>query len=202
MGTVKRWNAEKGFGFIGRASRDEDAFSHKKSFPSNNEPYAGQAVSFDFEEGPKVAAAVKVEEGEEGVTEAEEEEGEREMGKAKIWNEEKAFAFIARCVDGIEIFSHKREFPQKVEPYVGQPVSFVYEIAEKGGTVKKIREENSVPDIPLSDEGRDFGTIKSFNDDRGFAFIVARKDGEEVRYFDKTLNEVTPEKNTCVSFVR
>lgn len=61
----------------------------------------------------------------------------------------------------------------------------------------QIREEYSVPDIPLSDEGRDFGTIKvgtlirssreelvlmltqSFNGEKGFGFIVARKDGEE-----------------------
>ncbi|KAL9133125.1 MAG: hypothetical protein Q9175_005696 [Cornicularia normoerica] len=30
MGTIKRWNAEKGFGFISRANGGDDAFVHKK----------------------------------------------------------------------------------------------------------------------------------------------------------------------------
>ena len=56
----------------------------------------------------------------------------------QTYNEEKGFAFIARCLDGTEIFGHKREFAQGVEPRVGQPVSFVYEVTEKGGTAKKV----------------------------------------------------------------
>lgn len=56
----------------------------------------------------------------------------------QTYNEEKGFTFIARCFDGTEIFGHKREFPQGVEPSVGQPVSFVYEVTEKGGTAKKV----------------------------------------------------------------
>lgn len=56
----------------------------------------------------------------------------------QTYSEEKGFAFIVRCVDATEIFGHKREFPQGVEPYVGQPVSFAYEITEKGGTAKKV----------------------------------------------------------------
>lgn len=106
------------------------------------------------------------------------------MGRARqkrsnvlqTYTEEKGFAFIARCVDGTEIFGHKREFAKGLEPEVRQPVSFVYEVTEKGGTAKKvlsailkgrvrlicdqIRLEDSVPEIPLSDEGREFGTIK------------------------------------------
>ncbi|KAL9132630.1 MAG: hypothetical protein Q9175_006194 [Cornicularia normoerica] len=240
MGTVTRWNAEKGFGFIGRVSGEADAFFHKKSFAGSDEPYVGQAVSFVFEEGPKGAAAGKVKEEEGCLADKEENEGEREMGKVKTYNEEKGFAFIVRCFDATEIFAHKREFPQGVEPRVGQPVSFVYEITENGGTAKKIREEDNVPNIPYSDEGRDFGTIKvsfsfidprtivltmlqSFNDEKGFGFIVARKGGEEyalqrpshyqskffandrherVRFFERALNEVKPEKNACVSYVR
>ena len=56
----------------------------------------------------------------------------------QTWNEEKGFAFIARCLDATEIFGHKREFAQNVEPYVGQPVSFIFEVTEKGGTAKKV----------------------------------------------------------------
>lgn len=65
--------------------------------------------------------------------------------------------------------------------------------------------------------------LQSFNDEKGFGFIVARKGGEEyalqrpshyqskffandrherVRFFERALNEVKPEKNACVSYVR
>ena len=122
----------------------------------------GQAVSFVFEDGPKGASAKNVREEEGGLVmeeTAEEDEGERELGKVKSYNEEKGFAFIGRCTGGDDVFGHKREF-NNVEPYVGQPVSFILENTEKGDTAKKIREEESVPELILSDEGREFGTVK------------------------------------------
>ena len=161
MGTIKRWNAEKGFGFIGRANGGDDAFVHKKEC-GDKDLVQGQVVSFVFEEGPKGASAKKVREEEGGVggeVAVEEDEGERELGKVKSYNEEKGFAFISRCAGGDDVFGHKREFGG-VEPYVGQPVSFILENTEKGDTAKKIREEESVPQPILSDEGREFGTVK------------------------------------------
>ena len=74
------------------------------------------------------------------------------MGKIKTYNDEKGFAFIAKCLGGIEVFGHKRKFAQS-ESRVGQPVSLVHEVTEKDGTAKKIREEENVPDVPLSDGG-------------------------------------------------
>ena len=163
-GTVKKWNAEKGFGFIGRVNGGDDAFVHKKEC-GGKDLVAGQAVSFVFEEGPKGASAKNVREEEGGVvTEetVEEDEGERELGKVKSYNKEKGFAFIGRCTGGDDVFGHKREFGH-VEPYVGQPVSFILENTEKGDTAKRIREEESVPEPILSDEGREFGTVKVRN---------------------------------------
>lgn len=161
MGTIKRWNAEKGFGFISRATGGDDAFVHKKGC-RGKDFVEGQSVSFVFEEGPKGASAKNVREEEGGtVTEAaiEEDESDRELGKVKSYNEEKGFAFIGRCTGGDDVFGHKREFGG-VEPYIGQPVSFIIENTEKGDTAKKIRQEESVPEPILSDEGREFGSVK------------------------------------------
>ena len=161
MGTIKRWNADKGFGFIGRANGGDDAFVHMKEC-GGKDFVVGQAVSFVFEDGPKGASAKNVREEEGGVVmeeAVEEDEVERELGKVKSYNEEKGFAFIGRCTGGDDVFGHKREFGG-VEPYVGQPISFVLENTEKGDTAKKIREEESVPEPILSDEGREFGTVK------------------------------------------
>ena len=160
-GTIQRWNAEKGFGFIGRANGGEDAFVHKKDC-GGKDLVKGQAVSFVVEAGPKGASAKNVREEEGGAVgeeAVEEDEGERELGKVKSYNEEKGFAFIGRCAGGDDVFGHKREFGG-VKPYVGQPVSFILETTEKGDTAKKIRQEDSVPEPILSDMGREFGTVK------------------------------------------
>ena len=58
------------------------AFFHKKDFGGSDEPYVGQAVSFVFGEGPKGAAATKVEAEEGGYPV--EDEREREMGTVQV----------------------------------------------------------------------------------------------------------------------
>lgn len=60
-GTVKWFNAEKGYGFISQKSGD-DVFVHfsaiqGKGFKTLEE---GQSVSFDIEEGPRGAQASNV----------------------------------------------------------------------------------------------------------------------------------------------
>ena len=65
------------------------AFFHKKSFNGYGEPYAGQTVSFVYEEGPKGAAATKVQEEEGGLAAVDdgpvEDEAQREMGTVKVY---------------------------------------------------------------------------------------------------------------------
>ncbi|KAK4694889.1 cold shock protein, partial [Lecanoromycetidae sp. Uapishka_2] len=219
MGIVKRWNAEKGFGFIGRGEGLDDAFVGRWDCGGKDLP-VGQHVSFVFEEGPKGASAKSVKE-EEGVeTAAEEVEGERELGKVKTYNEEKGFAFIGRCAGGDDLFAHKKEFGS-LDPYPGMPVSFVVESTDKGDAAKKVREEESVPELPISDAGREFGNIKvslggvqrlhsehlrltslqDFNQEKGFGFIIRKSGGDNARFFDKACNGLIPTKGLLVSYV-
>ena len=63
------------------------AFFHKNSFGGYGEPYVGQVVSFVFEEGPKGAAASKVQEEEGGLAvegDSVDDEAQREMGTIKV----------------------------------------------------------------------------------------------------------------------
>ena len=105
-----------------------------------------------------------------------------------------------RCTGGEDLFAHKKEFGTIV-PYAGQPVSFLVEATEKGAAAKKIREEESVPELPISDEGRTFGTIRDFNTEKGYGFVIPRNGGDNARFFDKACKNMTPGKGMCVSFV-
>lgn len=105
-------------------------------------------------------------------------------------------------------------------------VSFVLETSEKGDNAMKIREEDEIPEMILSDVGREFGIIVKWIEDKGFGYIQRRTGGEEyvlpypfsyshavgIRHADhetayrahvhaRACTEFTPTKGACVSFV-
>jgi len=61
-GTVKWFNAEKGFGFISQPDGGADVFVHHTAIQMNGfrSLEEGQAVEFDLQEGPKGLQAVEV----------------------------------------------------------------------------------------------------------------------------------------------
>ena len=53
-------------------------------------------------------------------------------------------------------------------------MSFVYEEALKGGNAKYVKEEEGGEPVIEEDEGeRELGKVKSYNEEKGFAFIVS-----------------------------
>jgi CspA family cold shock protein len=62
QGTVKWFNAEKGFGFIEQADGGKDVFVHFSAITGNGykELNEGEAVTFDVEQGPKGPQAANV----------------------------------------------------------------------------------------------------------------------------------------------
>ena len=53
-------------------------------------------------------------------------------------------------------------------------MSFVYEEAAKGGNAKHVKEEEGGEPVIEEDEGeRELGKVKSYNEEKGFAFIVS-----------------------------
>jgi CspA family cold shock protein len=62
QGTVKWFNAEKGFGFIEQAGGGPDVFVHYSAIKNNGyrELNEGEAVTFDIEQGQKGPQATNV----------------------------------------------------------------------------------------------------------------------------------------------
>ena len=72
-------------------------------------------------------------------------------------------------------FVHKKDCGGK-DLSVGQAVSFVLGEGAKGASAKKVQEEEggALPVVEEEDEGeREFGKVKSYNEEKGFAFIVS-----------------------------
>ena len=65
-------------------------------------------------------------------------------------------------------------------------VSFVLETGEKGDSAAKIREEEEIPEMFLFDEGREFGTITKWIDEKGFGYITRKKGGDEYGFLALT----------------
>ena len=70
-------------------------------------------------------------------------------------------------------FVHKKDCESK-DLVVGQPVSFVFEEGPKGASAKNVKEEGEVAVAEEEDGGdRELGKVKSYNEEKGFAFIVS-----------------------------
>ena len=72
-------------------------------------------------------------------------------------------------------FVHKKDCGGK-DLSVGQAVSFVLGEGAKGASAKNVQEEEggAVPIVEEEEEGeREFGKVKSYNEEKGFAFIVS-----------------------------
>ena len=62
QGTVKWFNAEKGFGFIEQADGGKDVFAHYSAISGNGykELVEGETVTFDIEQGQKGPQAANI----------------------------------------------------------------------------------------------------------------------------------------------
>jgi cold shock CspA family protein len=52
-GTLKKWNDERGFGFIESPSQEKEIFVHISAFPHDGgRPKVGETISFEIRSGP------------------------------------------------------------------------------------------------------------------------------------------------------
>lgn len=145
-GTVKKWIAEKGFGFIAPADGSGDCFVHASSIEQEGvrELAEGEAVSFTLEKkdnGKLAAIEVKGPDGGKLLGEWTAED-EVHTGTVARWRGDKGFGFIKPTEGEKDIFAHINE--TGVALTEAAEVEYTFETGADG-RFKALRQEAQTP---------------------------------------------------------
>lgn len=145
IGSIKRWSAERGFGFIRRMNGGPDVFCHVRSLKDGLEALEeGQTVQYRIRRTDKGEEARDVSIfNDENSPFQSIDPNERHTGTVKRWIEEKSYGFIQSSKGGFDVFVHRRNLPEGVTSLTeGQTVQFNIKSSGKGQTAENLTVEN------------------------------------------------------------
>ncbi|CAF4283359.1 unnamed protein product [Rotaria socialis] len=147
FGSVKRWTAERGFGFIRRASSGQDLFCHVRSLKDGVQSLEpGQSVEYSVHQTEKGEEArdVAILDGDHSANQEKanistENLGERHTGTVRKWLEGRGFGFIQREAGGSDLFVHFRNLSNGAQSLEeGQTVEFNITRNNKGEMAQNV----------------------------------------------------------------
>lgn len=183
QGTVRWFDADRGFGFIDLGNEAEDLFVHASEIVGDDGPKLlreGQAVEFEVGEGERGPQARRVR-----VT------GERAadapvgvLGTVSWYEPAKGYGFVTPDDDRGEIFVHSSAIVGGGVISEGQRVAFLVVDGEKGPQADHLlplgaQAARSAPAAQSVSDGAD-GTVSWYDDAKGFGFIAPDSGGEDV----------------------
>lgn len=177
QGTVRWFDADRGFGFIDLGNDAEDLFVHASEIVGGDGPKQlreGQVVEFEVGEGDRGPQARHVR-----VT------GERAadatlgvLGTVVWYEPAKGYGFVTPDDGRTEIFLHSSAIVGGGVVSEGQPVAFLIVEGEKGPQADHLLPLGAQAARPASD-GAD-GTVSWWDDAKGFGFLVPDAGGGDV----------------------
>ncbi|GMA23194.1 cold-shock protein CspA [Luteimicrobium album] len=177
QGTVRWFDADRGFGFIDLGNESEDLFVHASEIVGDDGPKVlreGQAVEFEVGEGDRGPQArhVRVT----GGRAADAPLGV--LGTVNWYEPTKGYGFVAPDDGGPEIFVHSSAIVGGGVISEGQRVAFLVVDGEKGPQADHLLPLGAQAAQPAAD-GAD-GTVSWWDDVKGFGFVVPDSGGGDV----------------------
>ena len=176
-GTVRWFDADRGFGFIDLGNEAEDLFVHASEIVGDDGPKLlreGQAVEFEVGEGERGPQARRVR-----VT------GDRAadapvgvLGTVAWYEPAKGYGFVTPDGGRVEVFVHSSAIVGGGVISEGQRVAFLVVDGEKGPQAEHLLPLGAEAAQSASD-GAD-GTVSWYDDTKGFGFVAPDSGGGDV----------------------
>ena len=191
-GTVRWFDADRGFGFIALGQEAEDLYVHASEIIGNDAMKLlreGQVVEFEIGEGDRGPQARRVR-----VTAEQAADTPLGLLGTVSWYEPaKGYGFIAPDDGGAEIFMHSSAIVGGGVVWEGQRVAFLVVEGERGPQADHL--------LPLADQGAQQavgsdgadGTVSWYDVGKGFGFITPDSGGPDVFVHVRALVDGLPE---------
>ncbi|MFD7024969.1 cold-shock protein [Promicromonospora sukumoe] len=178
QGTVRWFDADRGFGFIDLGNEAEDLFVHASEIVGDDGPKQlreGQAVEFEVGEGDRGPMARRV-----VVT------GDRAadapmgvLGTVTWYEPAKGYGFVTPDGGRAEIFVHSSAIVGGGVISEGQRVAFLVVDGEKGPQADHLLPLRAEAAARSASDGAD-GTVSWYDDTKGFGFVAPDSGGEDI----------------------
>jgi CspA family cold shock protein len=177
QGTVRWFDADRGFGFIDLGNETEDLFVHASEIVGDDGPRTlreGQVVEFEVGEGDRGPQARRVRVTAEQAADA----PVGVLGTVAWYEPAKGYGFVTPDGGRVEIFVHSSAIVGGGVIAEGQRVAFLVVDGEKGQQAAHLL-PLAAEAAPLASDGAD-GTVSWYDDTKGFGFVAPDSGGADV----------------------
>lgn len=178
QGTVRWFDADRGFGFIALGQQAEDLYVHASEIISGDAMKLlreGQVVEFEIGEGDRGPQARRVRVTADHAADA----PLGQLGTVSWYEPAKGYGFITPDVGGAEVFLHSSAIVGGGVVWEGQRVAFLVVDGEKGPQADHLLPLGDQAAQAVGSDGAD-GTVSWYDGDKGFGFVTPESGGPDV----------------------